>query len=236
MAQSRLVEKFTAAGGHFVTPAADLAQKLDASRAFVFDWDGVFNDGRKGHTSTSGFSEVDSMGTNMLRYGMWRRLGELPYTAIISGEDNESASTFAEREHLTAVYTGIRSKQHVVEHLCGEHGLEPGQIACVFDDINDLPMARTCGIRLMVRRSASPLFAAYVDRHDLCDYVTGATSGSHPVREVCELSLGLMEIFDQVVESRVARDEAYEQYFRARQAAGTRHFGQDGEAIVSHDN
>ena len=96
MALPGLVEKFTAAGGNFVTPVEELIQKLAECRAVVFDWDGVFNAGRKGHTSSSGFAEVDSMGTNMLRYGLWRRQGELPYTAIITGENNESAIGFAQ--------------------------------------------------------------------------------------------------------------------------------------------
>jgi 3-deoxy-D-manno-octulosonate 8-phosphate phosphatase (KDO 8-P phosphatase) len=228
-----LVEKFTAAGGNFVIPPGELTQKIDECHAVVFDWDGVFNTGRKGHTSSSGFSEVDSMGTNMLRYGLWRRLGELPYTAIISGENNESAIAFARREHLTAAYTGIRSKQQVVEHLCAEHDLRPAQIACVFDDINDLPMAEVCGIRFMVGRSASPMFGDYVERRGLCDYVAGAESGDYPVREICELMLGLMDAFDDVVESRVAFDAEYERYFKARQAAGTRFFDQAGGAIAA---
>ena len=114
MALPELVEKFSAAGGSFVTLVEEQVQKLDECRAVVFDWDGVFNTGRKGQASSSGFSEADSMGTNMLRYGLWRKLGELPYTAIISGEKNESAIAFAKREHLTAVDTGIRKKQDVI--------------------------------------------------------------------------------------------------------------------------
>jgi 3-deoxy-D-manno-octulosonate 8-phosphate phosphatase (KDO 8-P phosphatase) len=225
LGQSGLVEKFTAAGGIFVTPAEELIQKLAECRAVVFDWDGVFNAGRKGHTSTSGFAEVDSMGTNMLRYGLWRRQGELPYTAIITGENNESAIGFAEREHLTAVYTGIRSKQHVIEHLCAEHELKPAQIACVYDDINDLPMAEVCGLRLRVDSPASPMFADYVERHDLCDYVTGAKSGGYPVREICELLLGLLDAYDDVVTSRVAFDAEYNQYLEARQSVVTACYG-----------
>ena len=231
MALPGLVEKFTAAGGNFVTPVEELIQKLAECRAVVFDWDGVFNAGRKGHTSSSGFAEVDSMGTNMLRYGLWRRQGVLPYTAIITGENNESAIGFAEREHLTAVYTGIRSKQHVIEHLCGEHELKPAQIACVYDDINDLPMAEVCGIRFMVRCSASPMFADYVDRHDLCDYVTGAKSGGYPVREICELLLGLLDAYDDVVTSRVAFDAEYNQYLEARQSVVTDCYGQQDGVI-----
>lgn len=231
MALPGLVEKFTAAGGNFVTPVEELIRKLAECRAIVFDWDGVFNAGRKGHTSSSGFVEVDSMGTNMLRYGLWRRQGVLPYTAIITGENNQSAIGFAEREHLTAIYTGIRSKQHVIEHLCVEHDLKPAQIACVFDDINDLPMAEVCGIRFMVRCSASPMFADYVERRDLCDYVTGAKSGGYPVREICELLLGLLDKFDEVVESRVAFDAEYNQYLEARQSVVTDRYGQQDGVI-----
>lgn len=231
MALPGLVEKFTAAGGNFVTPVEELIQKLAECRAVVFDWDGVFNAGRKGHTSSSGFAEVDSMGTNMLRYGLWRRQGVLPYTAIITGENNESAIGFAEREHLTAVYTGIRSKRHVIEHLCGEHDLKPGQIACVYDDINDLPMAEVCGLRLRVDSPASPMFADYVERHDLCDYVTGAKSGGYPVREICELLLGLLDAYDDVVTSRVVFDAEYNQYLEARQSVVTDCYGQQDGVI-----
>jgi len=231
LVQPGLVEKFTAAGGNFVTPVEELIRKLAECRAVVFDWDGVFNAGRKGHTSSSGFAEVDSMGTNMLRYGLWRRQGELPYTAIITGENNESAIGFAEREHLTAVYTGIRSKQHVIEHLCGEHELKPAQIACVYDDINDLPMAEVCGLRLRVDNPASPMFADYVERHDLCDYVTGAKSGGYPVREICELLLGLLDAYDDVVTSRIASDAEYNQYLDARQSVVTDCYGQQDGVI-----
>jgi 3-deoxy-D-manno-octulosonate 8-phosphate phosphatase (KDO 8-P phosphatase) len=226
-----IVDKFSAAGGSFVTPVEELVKKLEECRAVVFDWDGVFNAGRKGQASSSGFSEADSMGTNMLRYGLWRKLGQLPYTAIISGESNESAIAFAKREHLTAVYTGIRKKQDVIAHLSAEDDLQSQQIVCVFDDINDLPMAANCGLRFMVRRDSSPMFADYIKRHGLCDYVTGARSGSNPVREICELLLGLMIMYDDVVASRVASDDEYENYLATRQSVPTRCYTQKDDTI-----
>ena len=39
---------FEKAGGIFCTPAVSILQKLQTVKAFVFDWDGVFNDGTKG--------------------------------------------------------------------------------------------------------------------------------------------------------------------------------------------
>jgi 3-deoxy-D-manno-octulosonate 8-phosphate phosphatase (KDO 8-P phosphatase) len=230
-----LAEKFKAAGGRFVTPVEELTRRLEQCQAIVFDWDGVFNAGRKGHAATSGFAEADSMGTNMLRYGLWRKLGRLPFAAIISGENNASAIAFAEREHFDAAYTGMRDKRQVIEHICDQHELRSEQIACVFDDINDLPMAEICGLRFRVRRDASPLFAAMADDSGFCDYVTGANADRYAVREVCELMLGLMDAYTDVVDSRVAYDTSYQDYFKTRQSVTTCLYGQDGEVIVLHN-
>jgi len=209
-------QAFTLAGGRFVLPAAEIAAALKGCRGIVFDWDGVFNRGRKGASTQSDFTEVDSMGTNMLRYGLWRLSGRQPFTAIISGENNKTAAQFAGREHFHAVYTGIRDKREVIAKITAEQGIEAKQLICVFDDINDLGMAGLCGVRLMVRRDASPLLADYAAGQGICDYLTG--SADYAVREVCELLLGLLGSYDDVVSSRVAVDDDYQRYFEARQA------------------
>ncbi len=219
-----VLAEFRSTGASFIRPVEELAQKLNKCSAVVFDWDGVFNAGRKGETAESNFSEPDSMGTNMLRYGLWRKLGKLPFTAIISGENNDSAIRFAKREHLTGVYTGVHDKRLVIEHICSSEGLSPDQIVCLFDDINDLPMAAVCGLRLMVRRNASPLLTQYVAERSLCDYISGADSDGYAVREICELLLGLLGSYDQVLDSRVAFDEEYGRYLNSRQAVVTEIF------------
>ena len=207
---------FESGGGRFVTPATEIAARLGGCRGIVFDWDGVFNAGRKGASTQSDFTEVDSMGTNMLRYGLWRDSGSLPFTAVISGENNKTAVQFAEREHFNAVYTGIRDKREVIAKISDDQGLKAGQLICIFDDINDLGMAGLCGLRFMVGRAESPMLARYATEQGMCDYRTG--SSSYAVREVCELLLGLLGSFDDVVSSRVAVDEEYRRYFEARQA------------------
>jgi 3-deoxy-D-manno-octulosonate 8-phosphate phosphatase (KDO 8-P phosphatase) len=207
---------FESAGGHFVAPVDDVAAAVKNCRGIVFDWDGVFNPGRKGASTQSDFTEVDSMGTNMLRYGLWRNTGALPFAAIISGENNQTAIGFARREHFHAVFTGVRDKRQVIEQLSTEHGLDPKELICVFDDINDLGMAEMCGVRLMVRRDASPLLAEYAVEGGICDYFTG--SAEYAVREICELLLGLLGSYAEVVQSRVAVDADYQRYFDSRQA------------------
>lgn len=218
---SEAAARFSELGGTFLTDAGALSKRLEAVRALVFDWDGVFNTGAKGQGTNSGFSEADSMGTNMLRYGLWRRDGDLPITAIITGENNPTAESFATREHFHALYPGVANKAEVIGRLCATYNIEQAKIACVFDDINDLGMAAECGARFLVRRNSSPLLQDFVSRNKYCDYITAAEAGGYAVREIAELILGLMGVFDAVVSSRTAHDADYKEYFSMRQAVVT---------------
>jgi len=212
---------FSRLGGTFVTPVGTLIERMPTIRGFVSDWDGVFNQGTKGEGAESTYSEPDSMGTNLLRYALWRQHRELPIAALITGADNPSARHFALREHFHALYTGARNKTLAIGALCRTHSVSSDRFVCVFDDVNDLGMAFACGIRVFVQRSASPLLREYVVRQGLCDYVTAHSSERHAVREVCELLLGLLGAFEAVVASRVAWDADYAAYFAARQAVKT---------------
>lgn len=208
--------RFSELGGRFVTPAAQIAAAARGIRALVFDWDGVFNSGEK-KAGGSGFSEADSMGTNMLRFALWRRLGTQPVCAIVSGADNPAAREFAKRERFHAVYSGKRNKSVAFAAFTATHALEPSEVAFVFDDINDLAMARACGLRVLVRREASPLFLDHAVENGACDYVTAQESGRYAVREACELVCGLLDQFEAVVVARSRMEPDYEAYFSERQ-------------------
>ncbi|HSO21175.1 MAG TPA: hypothetical protein VLT88_17030, partial [Desulfosarcina sp.] len=209
---------FERGGGRFVTPPDTLQKKLARVRALIFDWDGVFNRGEKGEGATSHFTEPDSMGSNMLRFGLWLAQGNMPIVAVITGVDNRSAMYLARREHFHEVYFSIRNKGLAVAHLCSAHGLRPDQVACLFDDINDLEMAQACGVRCLVARAASPMFTHYVLSRGLTDYVTGCEPHRHAVREFCELALAGLGCYEQVVAARMSWTAAYQDYFTRRQA------------------
>jgi 3-deoxy-D-manno-octulosonate 8-phosphate phosphatase (KDO 8-P phosphatase) len=231
LAATEVEARFSKLGGVFLTPIDVLVARMQAIRGLVSDWDGVFSDGAKGEKASSTFTESDSMGTNLLRYGLWRERGAtLPVTALITGVDNPTARMFAKRERFNAVYSGVSNKTTVIEALCAQHMLTPDQLICVFDDVNDLGMAFGCGVRVLVRRDASPLLQDYIARHGLCDYITAHQPQNHAVREVCELLLGLLDCFDAVVTSRVACDDDYNRYFAARQAVVTEVFDQTTKA------
>lgn len=213
---NELCELFRKVGGEFCVPIEELYEKVLRVRGIIFDWDGVFHAGRKGEDYSGVFSEADSMGINMLRYGIWRRIGKLPFMAIISGENDRTASFFAGREHFNVVYTGIADKKQALDRVCGEAGIGPLEVGCVFDDINDLSMVKHCGLRVQVRRQASPLFMEYTRRQGLCDYITGNSARGYAVREFCELFLGVLGNFQEVIESRMAFDEDYQKYWKKR--------------------
>lgn len=229
--QESWVSAFQTAGAQFVTPPEQLQKKLARIRALIFDWDGVFNEGVKGDGVTSHFTEPDSMGTNMLRFGLWLPQGTMPVVAVITGVDNRSALHLARREHFHEVYFSIRNKRIAVAHLCSAHGIRSDQVACLFDDINDLEMAQTCGVRCLLPRIASPMFTRYVVSRGLADYVTGCRSRDHGVREFSEMTLAALGRYEQIVAARMTWNEQYQTYFIQRQAILTNFYTQKAGQI-----
>ena len=144
---------FTEAGGKFIAPPEKIVNHLNDIRVIIFDWDGVMGSGRKGEGVSSTFHEADSMGINMLRYGFWRKNNKLPYAAIITGESNQTAVQFAQRENFHSVYRGVKNKKTALKHLLELYKLSGSQALFVFDDINDLGIAEMCGLRMLVNRS-----------------------------------------------------------------------------------
>lgn len=214
---SETIELFKNIGAQFVIPPADIASKIKNIHAFVFDWDGVFNNGKKGAEKTSDFSEVDSMGIHILRYCYWRKHGKLPIVAIITGAHNDSAIKFAERDHMTAVFTHYKDKSQALEILKKEYKIKSSEIATVFDDIIDYPLAIDSGLRFLIKRNANPLMNKYFIDNKLCDYVTGNEQPNTPIREICELIIGLQGSYEETFITRFTEKEKYLKFWNERQ-------------------
>jgi 3-deoxy-D-manno-octulosonate 8-phosphate phosphatase (KDO 8-P phosphatase) len=221
---------FSGSGGKFCTPVKELKLKLSKTRAIIFDWDGVFNNGSKSDSSGSPFSEPDSMGVNLLRLSFWLAHRRMPPTAILSGEENKAGLYLAKREHFSSVYFKSTNKIKSLHHFMKEHGLAPEEIIFVFDDVLDLSLAEVCGVRIQVNRPASVLFNQWVALHHFADYVTASEGGNFAVREACELLMGLNGSFDTALRERMTFGSPYQQYLVDRQAVETRLFtAADGE-------
>ena len=217
-------EWFERAGGAFVSTPDEIRERLSHIRAFVLDWDGVFNAGTKGEGVFSSWSEADSMGLNLLRFGFWLRDGRLPPIVIMTGQNNPSAVKLSSREHFQAVYQGFLAKDVALDHLLETFGLAESEVAFLFDDALDLSVARRVGLRVLVRRPASPLFQRHVLTEGACDYVTAMEGGHHAVRETAELILGLAGLYESVVGERSSFSDRYARYFGERQAQSVRRF------------
>lgn len=214
--------QFTSIGGKFCIPYNAFSAKLESIRAFIFDWDGVFNDGTKDHQGSSDFNEVDAMGTNLLRFSRWQRTGEMPFVAVMSGERNTLSFQLTNREHFHQGYFRVKDKLHAFRHFVERHDLDPKEIAFVFDDVLDLGLANAAGLRILVQHNGAPLFRRYVLDHQLADYVTGQSQ--YAIRESCELMIGATGNYSHVVEGRSAFSDEYRNYLAQRQAIETEYF------------
>jgi 3-deoxy-D-manno-octulosonate 8-phosphate phosphatase (KDO 8-P phosphatase) len=204
------------------------AQNLEA---FVFDWDGVFNAGTKGNGQVSGFSEVDSMGINMIRFAYWLRSGKIPFTAIVTGEQNPAATELAQREHFQAVYFRIKHKADALEHLQKNYSLDNEKIAFCFDDILDLSFAQKVGLRFLVKRKSNPLFLNYAKKHEICDYITACGGDEGAIREISEVLLWLTNAYEDTISQRVAYNETYQNYLEQRNSIKTEFYTQENKKI-----
>lgn len=202
--------------GNFIATPQQVQEKLSRIKAYIFDWDGVFNNGVKDENGTSSFSEVDAMGTNMLRFNHYLRHNDVPVVAIISGERNSAAWTLAKRECFHGAYSKIKLKTEALQHLCEKHGIQPEEIAFVFDDVLDFGAAEMCGLRIMIPRPCNPLLTEFAVQNGLVDYLTANVGGEGAVREAVELLTGLSGLYTETISNRMQYTDTYLAYITLR--------------------
>ena len=202
----------------FASPPAELAARLGRCRAVLLDWDGVLGPGVKGPGVGAAFNEIDAMGLNLLRFALWCRGGSagIPPVAVVSGQHDPGARALAERDRLDALYLGFLDKRLAIEHLCQTRALDPAEILFVFDDVIDLGAAERCGARFLVARAPQLLVEDFARRRGLCDYVVRSPAGAGAVREVCEVSIALLGMTDEVFTARGWFEERYQRYLEVR--------------------
>ncbi|MFN8211637.1 MAG: hypothetical protein U0T33_11825 [Bacteroidales bacterium] len=211
------IEKtFTGLGGTFRVSPAEIKKILPGIKAFVFDWDGVFNNGLKTGDAGSPFSEIDSMGINLLRFSTWLKSGSLPYCFIITGMNNSSAAGYAKREHFHGIVMNLKKKKLALDIICSNYNIKPSETAFLWDDVIDIEIARACGLSIYIGRQSNPLFRDYVIRDGCYHYITGSSGETHAIREITELLIGLNGNFDETIENRVSFSPLYEKYLYAR--------------------
>jgi 3-deoxy-D-manno-octulosonate 8-phosphate phosphatase (KDO 8-P phosphatase) len=210
--------------GRFLTGVETLPVKLQRIKAFLFDWDGVFNDGEKKENGSSAFSEVDAMATNLLRFSHYIIHQKNPVVAVLSGEKNASAFTLAEREHFHAVYYKVKHKINALDHFCENYDLQHEEVAFFFDDVLDLSVTARVGLRIMIGRSANPLLLKYVEERQLADYITANDGGRYGVREGIELLMGISGKYEEALDHRTQYSPFYLEYLAQRDRSVPEYF------------
>ncbi|MFZ1333328.1 MAG: hypothetical protein WAR83_14125 [Flavobacteriales bacterium] len=208
----------TNSGTRFITDRTNLLPKVAKLKAVIFDWDGVFNDGFKDKDGGSPFSEVGSMGVNLVRFALWLKNGEMPKAAVITGKQNHYAENFAQRERMHGVYMGFSNKPDAFNVFLAEHGLKAEEIAFVFDDVLDLSLAAICGVRIMIGSSPTAWLVHQVIARGEVDVVTGNNGGENGLREATDLLIDLLGNGKAVLDNRVGFTAEYQQYLAERQA------------------
>ncbi|MHC4060930.1 MAG: KdsC family phosphatase [Planctomycetota bacterium] len=148
-------------------------------KLLVLDVDGVLTDGtvavNADGADTKFFNSLDGHGIRL-----WRRAGLK--VAFISGRASKAVTHRARELEVDYVFQDCHDKLPMLENLLKLVDLSPGEVACVGDDLTDLPMLRCAGFAAAVANAVDEVKQSV-------DYVTTRTGGRGAVREVIEYIL-----------------------------------------------
>jgi 3-deoxy-D-manno-octulosonate 8-phosphate phosphatase (KDO 8-P phosphatase) len=148
-------------------------------KLLIMDVDGVLTDGgiiiHSDGTESKRFHVMDGH-----RVKMWQRAGL--EAAILSGRDTEATTLRGRQLGIERILQGYKEKLPAFEELLSATGLSPEEVACVGDDLMDIPLVRRAGFGAAVANAAEELKQA-------ADYVTSRSGGDGAVAEVIEVIL-----------------------------------------------
>ncbi|HSN18049.1 MAG TPA: HAD-IIIA family hydrolase [Gammaproteobacteria bacterium] len=157
----------------------DVKQRAARVKLVVFDVDGTLTDGRlyygAGGEELKVFHVQDG-------YGIKRLLKAGVKVAIISGRDSAAVTRRMQDLGIEHVFQGDEHKLPLLERLLKKLDLTLEQVACVGDDLPDLPLLDHAGLAIAVH-NARPQIKA------VAHHVTSAQGGLGAVREICDLIL-----------------------------------------------
>jgi 3-deoxy-D-manno-octulosonate 8-phosphate phosphatase (KDO 8-P phosphatase) len=163
--------------GGTVPPA--VMRRAKAIRMLVLDVDGVMTDGRlfygPGGQELTAFHILDGHGIKMaIRSGL--------SLAVVTGRESEAVVQRARELGILEVHQKAVDKLSVFQELLRKSGLAASQVACMGDDLVDLPLLRRAGLAISVPDAADEVRAA-------AHYVTRRRGGRGAVREAIEILL-----------------------------------------------
>jgi 3-deoxy-D-manno-octulosonate 8-phosphate phosphatase (KDO 8-P phosphatase) len=156
-----------------------LIERANDIRLLVLDVDGVLTDGRLYFTARGEemkcFHVRDGAGiVQLLRGGL--------QVAVISGRDSRAVDRRMSELGVTWIRQGVEDKLTALRELLDILGLTPQSVACMGDDLADLPL-------LEAARLAVTVADGHPSVKSRAHFITQATGGQGAVREVCDLIL-----------------------------------------------
>jgi 3-deoxy-D-manno-octulosonate 8-phosphate phosphatase (KDO 8-P phosphatase) len=164
-----------------VSGAADagLLARAAAVRLLVLDVDGVMTDGRL-HYDAEG-REFKSFHVRD-GYGIRRVMDAGIEVAVISGRRSQSAAGRMAELGIRHVMLGREDKAAAFDELLARLGVGAESVACVGDDLPDLPIMQRAALPVAVADCHASILPAAAWR-------TTLPGGAGAVREVCDLLL-----------------------------------------------
>jgi len=172
----------------------DLTEQLKKIRLVVLDVDGVLTDGSiwlSGGDEFKRFHVKDGAGIKYLhRAGI--------QTAIITGRQSESVSRRANELGIKECLQGCLKKLPPYQSLLERIGIPEAQVACMGDDLPDLPLFNHCGLKIAPADAVS-------DVRERADIVTASSGGNGAVREAAEIILKAQGCWQKLLEGYIAQ-------------------------------
>ena len=169
---------------------APLRHKVRKIKLLLLDVDGVLTDGGividdRGVESKR-FDVRDGQGIVLLQYAGIE-------VGFISGRSSGAVRRRAAELGVKLVYQGAGNKAETYNRIKKKTRLKDENIACVGDDINDIPLLRNAGLAITVRDG-------WLVGHPIVDYVTEAGGGRGAVREISELILITQSLWKELLD------------------------------------
>jgi 3-deoxy-D-manno-octulosonate 8-phosphate phosphatase (KDO 8-P phosphatase) len=164
------------------------SKTLEKIKLFIVDVDGVLTNGTVLISATGeefkAFNLRDGHGLKLLQ-----RSGIA--IVLLSGRHSEATWRRATELGIEDVYQGVTNKLPLYEKLLSEKGLTDDEVACMGDDLMDLPLLRRAGF-------AATVADGIEEAKEIAHYVTTRKGGEGAVREVIELILRSQGKWDEV--------------------------------------
>lgn len=153
--------------------------RLRRVRLLILDVDGVLTDGRvwygPGGAEWKCFHVHDGL-------ALARAAAAGFPVAIVSARRSEAVSRRCAELGLSEVHQGVKDKLAVYQALRARHGCRDDDVACMGDDLTDLPLLERAGLALAPADAAAAVRRA-------ADWVSRFGGGRGAVREVLEAIL-----------------------------------------------